>query len=113
MKLEVGYHGKMQTQEIWVYDIKATLGKAPIFYSMILEIPVNDQNPQGEENIHAACNRFIEKFQAILEIAGAGTVNLQMSAENVKVQVHNILCQNVEGILQPDQPKWLITPREI
>jgi hypothetical protein len=113
MKFEVAFQGISDNEQEWFYKIKAKFGTAPIFREEEVVIKADTFNPKGKEVITRACNQFIANLEGDLSRAGQGEIPVQMSAEIVRVQVFNILCQNVEGILQPDQPKYLITEREI
>jgi hypothetical protein len=114
MKFEVAYQGTSSNGQEWFYKIKAKFGAAPIYWEHLdIVIPATQDNPMGKDAITLACNQFIAELDKEIRKADKGEVEVLMSAETIRLQVYNILCQNVEGILQPDQPKWLITEREL
>lgn len=96
---------------IYTYTVRSCLGAAPLHVDRVMEVPLCDMNPIGKEALILVCNKFID---ALHDTASQNeTTPVQMDSAVFKTQLFNILCQNVEGILQPDQPKWLITDREI
>ncbi len=121
LKLEVSYQGPLESRPKWAYSIMARFGNTPLSYTSFVEIPITDVNPQGEEALTTACNEFINHFQRILsqtttpreEDAKTPVISVLMDAPVVNNIFNALLCQNVEGMLQANQPMWLITDREV
>lgn len=112
LKMEIACHGNFGPDpDLHTYWVKAQLGKAPLHVEGHVEVNIGDSNPVGKDAFIKACNTFIDRLNTRCE--ELQTIQVEMDSEVLKIQLFNITCQNVEGILQPDQPKWLITDREI